>query len=75
MNYKTIYIYLIHSLGCDRLNDRIIPDGLKIQLSQMYGKIILWIVGDRPSHIRLHFVYIKNLVMISYSILFNEGYT
>ncbi|XP_053377467.1 uncharacterized protein LOC128547884 isoform X1 [Mercenaria mercenaria] len=31
-------IYLIDSLGNERPNDRIIPDGLKIQLSQIYGK-------------------------------------
>ena len=30
-------IYLIDSLGLERPDDRLIPDGLKIQLSQIYG--------------------------------------
>ena len=31
-------IYLLDSLGLERKDDIIIPDGLKIQLSQIYGK-------------------------------------
>lgn len=31
-------IYILHSLGNDRENAGIIPDDLKIQLSQIYGK-------------------------------------
>lgn len=31
-------LYLLDTLGTDRQNDRIIPDGLKIQLSQMYAR-------------------------------------
>ena len=30
-------IYLLDSLGSERKDDHIIPDGLKIQLSQIYG--------------------------------------
>lgn len=36
--YYNSRIYLIDSLGNDRDTDRIIPDGLKIQLSNIYGK-------------------------------------
>ena len=31
-------IYLLDSLGSERKDDNIIPDGLKIQLSQIYGR-------------------------------------
>ena len=31
-------IYLLDSLGSERKDDHIIPDGLKIQLSQIYGR-------------------------------------
>ena len=31
-------IYLLDSLGTERKDDHIIPDGLKIQLSQIYGR-------------------------------------
>ena len=32
-------IYLLDSLGSERKNDHIIPDGLKIQLPQIYGRV------------------------------------
>ena len=71
-------IHFLDSLGIERLDDAIIPDGLKIQLSYIYMdgkrnkfvlkyprscvKIIIPTVGYLQLHLLLHFVFVTSFV-------------